>query len=149
MNMTEAEQAEYARIFRQNSGRDPPREGEGSFDGALAAAALIEEGDMEEARRLIVVGASWFGADELQREQFLHVVKRRVKGGATLPPLREIWEEAAAMSRALNAPTPDELAWLEAEAKRTREQEKRLEAERLAPLAVGIAKDPKLHRSAW
>ena len=61
-----------------------------------------------------------------------------------LPPLRKIWEEAAAMSRALNAPTPDELAWLEAEAKRTREQEKRLEAERLAPLAVGIAKDPKL-----
>ena len=86
MNMTEAEQAEYARIFRQNSGRDPPREGEGSFDGALAAAALIEEGDMEEARRLIVVGASWFGADELQREQFLHVVKRRVKGGACSHP---------------------------------------------------------------
>jgi hypothetical protein len=144
MNMTEAEQAEYRRIFRQNSGRDPPREGEGSFDGALAAAARIEEGDMEEARRLIVVGASWFGADELQREQFLHIVKKRVKGGAAIPLLRELWEEAAAMSRALNAPTPDELAWLEAEAKRTREQEKRLEAERLAPLAVGIAKDPKL-----
>jgi hypothetical protein len=99
---------------------------------------------MEEARRLIVVGASWFGADELQREQFLHIVKKRVKGGAAIPLLRELWEEAAAMSRALNAPTPDELAWLEAEAKRTREQEKRLEAERLAPLAVGIAKDPKL-----
>src|SRR5580704_15131566 len=95
-HMTDEElSAEYDRLFKEFSGRDPPRDDEGTFDDLLAKAKQITEGDTAEARRLIEA-AAWMRVDNLERDKFLHVVWTALKGSAKIDRLRELWSETVA-----------------------------------------------------
>ena len=135
--------AEYRRQFKENSGRDPPCSDEKTFDDLLAKAGTIAEGNLDEARRLIAAAAV-FGVDVLERDRFLDRVKKAVKGGVKIADLRAIWSGAETQVRASLAPTPEEKVMLAADEARAKAEQKRLDAARLAPLVIGIAKDPNL-----
>ena len=135
--------AEYDRLFKENAGREPPADDEGTFDDLLAKVGQIAEGDLDEARRLIAA-AAWLGVDELERERFLKVVKTALKSGAKIDLLRKIWNDAEAKAKAALAPTAEELARALAEAERKRLDERRREADRLEPRVALIANDPAL-----
>ena len=90
--------AEYDALFRLNAGYPHPPDDEQNFDDVLAKAAKIAKGDIDEARRLIEIAAR-FQVDELERDRFLDVVKRRLGAGARLEALRKVWDEAAREAR--------------------------------------------------
>ena len=81
-----------------NAGYPHPRDDEQNFDDVLAKAAKIAKGDIDEARRLIDIAAR-FQVDELERDRFLDVVKRRLGAGARLEALRKVWDEGAREAR--------------------------------------------------
>ena len=90
--------AEYDALFRLNAGYPHPPDDEQNFDDVLAKAAEIAKGDIDEARRLIEIAAR-FQVDELERDRFLDVVKRRLGAGARLKALRTVWDYAAREAR--------------------------------------------------
>jgi hypothetical protein len=124
MDMTDEElSAEYDRLFKEFSGRDPPRDDEGTFDDFLTKAKQ-PEGDTAEARRLIEA-AAWMRVDKLERDKFLHVVWKALKGSAKIDGLRELWNETVAKAIAADAPTPGEIAKMKAEAAEAEAEAKR------------------------
>ena len=90
--------AEYDALFLLNAGYPHPPDDEQNFEDVLAKAAKIAKGDIDEARRLIEIAAR-FQVDELERDRFLNVVKRKLGAGARLDALRKIWNEAAREAR--------------------------------------------------
>ena len=90
--------AEYDALFLLNAGYPHPRDDEQNFEDVLAKAAKIAKGDIDEARRLVEIAVR-FQLDELERDRFLNVVKRRLGAGARLEALRKIWDEAAREAR--------------------------------------------------
>jgi hypothetical protein len=144
MDMTDAElSAEYDRLFKEFSGRDPPRDNEATFDDLLIKARQLTEGDTAEARRLIQ-GAAWMLVDDLDRDKFLNTVKRALKAGAKIGKLLDIWKEAETKARGANAPTPGETAKMEAEAAEARAEQKRAESDRLWIKAKPLTMQPDI-----
>ena len=90
--------AEYDALFLLNARHPHPPDDEQNFEDVLAKAARIAKGDIDEARRLIEIAAR-FQVDELERDRFLNVVKRRLGAGARLEALRKVWDEAARQAR--------------------------------------------------
>ena len=90
--------AEYDALFLLNAGYPHPPDDEQNFEDVLAKAAKIATGDIDEARRLIEIAVR-FQVDELERDRFLNIVKRKLGPGARLDALRKIWNEAAREAR--------------------------------------------------
>ena len=148
MDMTDTElAAEYDRLFKEFSGRDPPRNDEGTFDDLITKAKQLAEGDIAEAKRLIEAGA-WMRVDDLERDHLLNILRKALKGGARIDLLRKLWREAATKAAAANAPTPGETAKMEAEAAEARAEEKRAESDRLWIKAKPLTMQPDIVANA-
>jgi hypothetical protein len=131
--------AEYDREYKLNSGRDPPRDNEETFDQLLAKAKALAQGDTVEGARLIE-GAAWLtGVDALQKALFLDTVKGRLKSGVKIEALRDLWAIAAAKAAQDRGPTPEEAAWERKEQARITAEEKALEAAVLFKGAKSLA----------
>ena len=131
--------AEYDREYKLNSGRDPPRDNEETFDQLLAKAKALAQGDTVKGARLIE-GAAWLtGVDALQKALFLDTVKGRLKSGVKIEALRDLWAIAAAKAAQDRGPTPEEAAWERKEQARITAEEKALEAAVLFKGAKSLA----------